>query len=388
MRIASISTTAHPCHAPAGIMTAISSAAVARGDNALIVYGRGKHPDLPGIEYRRVGSDFGVWMHALASRTLGRQGLASKRAAIQAIDELRLFKPDIVHLHILHGHYMNLPTLVDELAAMSIPVVITMHDMWLLTGRCCFPDSCDRWHRGCGRCRHKQTYPPTVITLSRTSQKIKTSLIESLPNVTLVAPSRWMADRISESKLSGIPLQIIHNGVNKSIFYPETGCRSHSSQFTIIGVANRWEPRKHLEHLVAFIPYLKEDEKLVLVGASGAEVPTSRNVTLLPLTENRPELARIYREADLMVNPSSAESYGMATAEALACGTPVIVPPQGALAELLGKAPEWIVDTSEPRQLREAIDALRKHPRSYNGMVNDETHMAQEYLSLFDNLTK
>ena len=144
------------------------------GHKALFCYAREYAPrDV--ISYR-IGNGVDTWRHLALSRLTDRSGFFSKRATQKLVRQLELFKPDLVHLHSLHGYYLHLPTLFDYLKKNDLPVVWTMHDCWAYTGHCAYYTTaedappagpvqkrraeyhtigCDRWQTGCGSCPMK-----------------------------------------------------------------------------------------------------------------------------------------------------------------------------------------------------------------------------------------
>lgn len=220
MRLAAINTTASPFHAPASLMLDVVRGFVdaSEGNRAMVLYGRGTHEPMPGVTFERTSSQQSVVNHYLWSRTMDRQGLMSRRATVQMVEHLKEFRPDIVHLHNLHGHYLHYPTLFSALERLDIPVVITLHDLWLLTGRCCFPDECQRWTQTCRHCPDRSKYPSTLLSHCKINHLLRSDCVNHLPNVTLVAPSEWAVHHVRQSRLNLCPSIVIPNGVNQDIF--------------------------------------------------------------------------------------------------------------------------------------------------------------------------
>ncbi|MCD7711113.1 MAG: glycosyltransferase, partial [Porphyromonadaceae bacterium] len=127
----------------------IGQTAIAAGWRSVIAYGRNPRPSQS--ETIRIGSKFDTYLHALRSRIFDDHGFASRRATENFIRELEKLNPDIVHLHNIHGYYLNIEVLFRHLAKSGIPVVWTLHDCWAMTGHCALYDfiKCDRWQAGC-----------------------------------------------------------------------------------------------------------------------------------------------------------------------------------------------------------------------------------------------
>lgn len=401
MRIAAINTTADTDQAPARIMLDVLGAAASRGDSALALYGRGLPPAMAGIELQRVGSQLGVLTHAAMSRLADREGYCSRRAAGSAINALKLFKPDLVHIHNLHGHYMHFPLLLEHLEKARVPVVVTLHDLWLLTGRCCFPGECSKWRTACAGCVYRRLYPPTLLSNCRHTHLLKAHLLERLDNVTLVAPSRWTAQRVAESHLRLCPTVVIPNGVDTAIFHPAVTDKptptDHATEAPhpspaprckrLLAVARRWEARKHPEKILSLIPLLHDDEELVIVGMKPGDVPAHPRVTAIPFIDDPRKLAELYRSADLLLNPSTDETYGMTVAEALACGTPALIPPGGALEEVAAPHGAVVTPWDDPTAVMAAARSVMAQPPTVTAPLS-RADMTASYLNLFDELLR
>ena len=84
----------------------------------------------------RIGNFFSRGVHAVLSRNLGRQGYFSTIPTWNLIRKLERIQPDIIHLHNLHGCYLNLPMLFGYLKRSNAKILLTLHDCWLFTGKC------------------------------------------------------------------------------------------------------------------------------------------------------------------------------------------------------------------------------------------------------------
>lgn len=336
MRLAAINTTASPFHAPASLMLDVVRGFVdaSEGNRAMVLYGRGTHEPMPGVAFERTSSQQSVVNHYLWSRTMDRQGLMSRRATVQMVERLKEFRPDIVHLHNLHGHYLHYPTLFSALERLDIPVVITLHDLWLLTGRCCFPDECQRWTHTCRHCPDRSKYPSTLLSHCTINHLLKSDCVNHLPNVTLVVPSEWAVRHVRQSRLNLCPSIVIPNGVNQDIFRHLNSVAKTDGITTILAVANKWEARKRPDIIIGIAERLKDNERLVIAGDTKGQFPSDlKNSTYISTIRNYDDLVRLYNEADCTISASTNETYGMTIAESMACRVPVIVPAKSAMAE-------------------------------------------------------
>lgn len=377
LKILEINTVANFDNSVGRIMCAIANHLRNNGIQCLIATGRG---DFEGVDYR-IGTAAHVYRHAVLGRIFDAEGRHSKGATARLVRYIDALAPDVIHLHNLHGHYLHLPTLMGYLAAAGIPVVITLHDLWLTSGHCAHFDQngCAPWLNGCAQCRyHRTEYPRSLLSRAASNLRLKADLIHTLPDVRLVVPSRWMESKVRQSHLARLPISIIPNGVDTSVFYPSTHTAPRRG---ILAVAGQWSASKGLDDIIALARSGLVSEPISVVG-------NLRRKSLPPQIRylgsiSRPsQLAECYRSAHVVVNPSRVESFGMVSAEALACGCSVIANSAcGASAEVLAGTGSTLVDTSRPELLADAI-ASAAPSSSASSRLFTQTEMSQAYMQL------
>ena len=128
-----------------------------QGHVVKIAYGREKTPEKFGKYAIKIGNNLDVYMHVLKARLLDASGFGSKRATKRFINWVQEFDPDIIHLHNIHGYYINIKVLFDYLKANDKKIIWTFHDCWAFTGHTAYCDaiSCKRWINGCKKCPQK-----------------------------------------------------------------------------------------------------------------------------------------------------------------------------------------------------------------------------------------
>lgn len=295
--------------------------------------------DIPHI---RIGNKWDVLYHGIMTRITDKTGFYSKCATRKLIKEIDAYKPDIIHLHNIHGYYLHIGVLFDYLKSTGVPVVWTLHDCWAYTGHCCYYSmvGCERWKTGCCRCPQKGAYPSSkLMDNSEWNYKKKKELFSDV-NMTLVAVSKWLASEVEESFLCSYPLEIIHNGIDLNVFKPtKSNFREKyglMDKKIVLGVASTWDVRKGLNDFIELSRVLDDKYKVVVVGVTEKEASKlPNNMIGIRRTDSVEELAGMYSTADFYFNASVEETFGLPTVEAMACGTPSIVYDATALPELI-----------------------------------------------------
>lgn len=301
-----------------------------QGHDCLIAYGRGTPPKE--VQTIRIGNDWDIRKNGLKTRLTDREGFGSKRATKQFIEGVKRYDPDVIHLHNLHGYYINIEILLNHLKEANKKVIWTLHDCWAFTGHCAYFDyvGCDKWKTGCEKCPQKKEYPKSfLLDHSKLNYQTKKELFTNVKNLTIVTPSHWLAGLVKESFLGEYPVEVIHNGIDLEIFKPTPSNfreKYHCEDKTIIlGVANVWDRRKGLETFIKLAKELPDDFQIVLVGLSKKQVKQlPDNIIKIERTNSARELAEIYTAANVFVNPTLEDNFPTTNLESLGCGTPVI----------------------------------------------------------------
>ena len=326
-----------------------------KGHTGRIAYGFGEARSVEPGEACRTVSRAGYYTHNLLSRLTDREGLFSTRATKKLVEDIRRFDPDVVHLHNLHGHYLNYEVLFRFLKEFGKPVLWTLHDCWAMTGHCThfMAAGCGQWKTGCETCPLLREYPMCCTRGDvRGNHRRKKAAFTGVPYLTLVTPSAWMANAAKESFLHRYPVQVIHNGIDLSVFRPtESGFRQKyrcEDKILLLGVAFDWGHRKGLDVFTELSRRLDDRYKIVLVGTNETiDRQLPENILSIHRTQNQQELAEIYTAADLFVNPTREEAFGLVNAEALACGTPVITFRTGGSPEVIDESCGRVVDCND-----------------------------------------
>ncbi|ADQ79110.1 glycosyl transferase group 1 [Paludibacter propionicigenes WB4] len=344
----------------------IGQFAISNGWESYIAYGRDKNSSKSHLI--RIGNAWDLIFHGVQTRLFDRHGIGSKRATKNLIKQIKKIEPTIIHLHNLHGYYLNIEILFNYLSCAGIPVVWTLHDCWSFTGHCTYFDSiaCSKWRTQCYKCPQINEYPASFfVDRSEKNFQLKKKLFNSIPTLKLVSVSNWLEHVLKKSFMSDIPSVIIHNGIDTSLFKPieERTIKDRyelNNSFILLGVASIWSARKGLNEFIELSKNVDCNTKIILIGLNKKQIkalPT--NIIGLQRTESISELAEFYSVADLVLNLSSEESFGLTTVEGFACGTPGIVYNCTASPELITPETGLIVEKGNLVQLVAAIEQIK-----------------------------
>jgi putative colanic acid biosynthesis glycosyltransferase len=379
----------------------IGKLVIQNGWNSYIAYGRNKQTSksIP----IKVGTDLELKLHGLQTRLFDNHGFASKNATLKLVNRINEIKPDIIHLHNLHGYYLNIEILFNYLSISDIPIIWTFHDCWPMTGHCTHFDfiGCKKWKTQCFCCPQKSIYPASFfIDRSRNNFNAKKKLFTSSKNLTIVPVSNWLGGIVQQSFLADIPMRVIHNGVDTDFFSPrnKTNIRAKynlDTKFIILGVASVWSPQKGLYDFVELSKQIDTETIIVLVGLSRQQIQNlPANIIGISRTENIQELVELYSSANLYVNTSIEETFGLTTAEALSCGTPAVVYNATACPEVINESTGFVIEKNNIKELLQVVNFVKANgkgnysenciKRIKDRFNKDDKY--QEYLDLYDQL--
>lgn len=314
-----------------------------------------------------VGNAIDYKLHALFSRITGLQGYASKASTRELLRWIEQIQPDIIHIHNIHNNYIHLPKLFTFIAEKEIPTVITLHDSWMMTGKCMhfLKYGCSKWKAGCCSCpAQKMEVPSFFVDSSHKVWNDRKKYIGENPYVHIVGCSEWITDAARESILKERVVGTIYNGVDLEVFCPRDNTMrqelSISEKYVILGMANKWLASENEETYRAFIPQLQEDEVLVLVGCSQDQIKKLPDKVIgLPFVTERTRLAECYSMANVFVNTTKVDTFPTVNLEALACGIPVVTYDSGGAKETIDSETGYAVPYGDVQSLRESINHLR-----------------------------
>lgn len=259
-------------------------------------------------------------------------------------------RPDVLHLHNLHGGYFDLRAL-PALSARA-PTVLSLHDAWLLSGHCAHSFDCGRWETGCGSCPALWIHPAvprdaTAFNWARKRDVFARSAIQ------VAVPCAWLEDRVRRSMLMPAvrELRVIPYGVDLDVFAPSDrraaraalGLDPGRPVFLVFANALRARTWKDSAAFRSALERLKGPAAAAQWIALGEAGPDERvgPVTLRRVAAEPDDrkFARWYQAADAYVHPALADTFPLMVLESLACGTPVVGTAVGGLSEQVRSAP-------------------------------------------------
>lgn len=326
-----------------------------------IGYGRGNKSEH--VEAFCITNRIEVTIHAAMTRLTGKHGLFSKKATTRLIRDIKQYRPDIIHLHNIHGYYVNYEKLFCFLKEYGKPVVWTMHDCWAITGQCAHYESveCDKWQKECFDCPNLKAYPTTYSgkNVVRNYRK-KKEIFSGLEKITIVTPSVWLKRQIQKSFLKDTKVINIPNGIDIELFKPtknkikEELCQK--GEKLLLGVTSIWTKNKGLYDFMKLVEILGNGYVICLVGLSKKQIKQlPQNIVGIEKTESISQLAQYYTAADLFLNLTYEDTFPTTNIEAIACGTPVLTYQTGGSPEIIDETCGFVVQKGDVHSVMSVI---------------------------------
>jgi glycosyltransferase involved in cell wall biosynthesis len=299
---------------------------------------------------------------------------------------------DVVHYHAIHGSYFSYP--VMPRLTRQKPSVMTLHDMWPLTGHCSFSFDCERWRTGCGSCPYPETFPAVHRDVTSVEWRLKHRLWES-SELTIVSPSEWLAEIARASMLGRFDVRVIPHGIDTSTFAPSDvqGAREllrlpHDRMLIMFSAASLADKRKGadlvLDTLLRLPPAVRRQCGVVLMGHAGSAIrealePAGFSVSDFGYIGNDHFKALLFAASDVFVFPTRADNSPLVVLESLACGTTVVSFDVGGLNEMVRVDQTGILAPPEDTGgMADALVTLFENPDLRNKLGENGRTMAIE----------
>lgn len=372
---------------------------IKNGHQSYIAYGRGGNRNSSSFKIK-IGTKTDFYSHIILTRVLDKHGLGSLKATREFIKKIDLIKPDIIHLHNIHGYFIHIGILFKYLKEMNKPIIWTLHDCWSFTGHCAHFEriNCQKWKVHCQNCPLTYSYPKSIICdNSFNNFNIKKEAFTGLGNLHIITPSKWLKNLVKQSFLKEYPVEVINNGIDLKIFKPldEKGYNK-SKRPIILGVASTWSKSKGLLDFCNLHKEMSDKIEIVLIGLSQKQIKElPSGIKGIGRTENLNELVRWYNKAFIFVNPTYADTFPTTNLEALACGTPVVTYDTGGSPESINSEIGEVVEKGNIELLKKAIERflyeedlqdLMKACRDHAVKFFDKEKRYKEYLNIYNNI--
>ena len=399
MKILQINCIANSC-STGRIAEQIGELAQQEGWESYIAYGQYAYTS--SSKLIRIANKFDLGIHFIETRLLDRHGLSSRLATKRLIKKVKEINPDIIHLHNIHGYYLNYPILCDYLISSGKPVVWTMHDCWALTGHCAYFDTanCERWKSWCFQCPLKSIYPKSIFAdRSQKNYSQKTQWFTALDNLTIVAVSGWLNDIVKQSILKEKRLELIHNGIDIKRFHPVENVDNHyhfQGKKVLLGVVASWTVEKGFYDFISLSKHISDEYCIVMVGVNDSmKKKLPHNIIGINKTENLETLSQLYSRALVLLTLSHNDTFPTTNLEALACGTPVITYPTGGSPEAVDDKTGFVVEAGDFDKVIEAIKIIDTNGKAYYSQncrtraleYFDKDKQLAKYIELYKSIT-
>lgn len=372
------------------IVAGIDHVLLNAGVESYSAYGYGELQD---AHHYKIINQVDSYKHNICSRLTDGQGLFSRAKTEKLINYIDGVNPDVVHLHNLHGNYLNYEILFDYLRIKGCRVIWTLHDCWSFTGHCAYFDmaGCDKWKSQCRNCPQVQSYPPSLfIDRSRNNYERKKRVFLSLgEKLVLVPVSNWLSGLLADSFLAKMNRTVIHNGINIDSFKVSKRVKDRSY---VLGVAASWDKRKGLSDFIKLREVLDPAINIVLVGLSKKQISLlPKGIRGIERTNSTEELAMFYSEAIAFINTTYEDNYPTVNLESIACGTPVVTYETGGSVESVNGDCGLIVKQGDIYRLAEVINLIcnksiefsSQNLRSFAERNFNEIDCFKSYLNLY-----
>lgn len=373
---------------------AIHDYALKHGHNSSILYAIGESDDPNIICYE---NQLDSLIRRGLRKVFGKYPRFALISTLKLIRKIKKYRPDLVHVHIIHHGYLDYERLLKYLAKQKRPVVFTVHDMWFFTGGCYYYSTinCDGFMSGCNSCPKVTRELDCRKDATAKYLKKKLKLFCDLKNISFVSVSPWVHTEIKKSELALYPQYLIMNSVDSErCLSSEPG---KNDKFTIIGVAANWDDRKGLRRFYELGEELEDLCDIILVGnvAEDYKKDAPSNITFYGFTNSADELYDLYSSCDLHVSMSLEETFGLTFVEAALSGIRSMGYNSTAIPAVLEKTHGYIISSctveetaAKIKQLVESREACVIIGEEYSEIKNyfSPQRMAFEYHKVYEEM--
>lgn len=356
------------------------------GHECVIAHGRGESSS--GYKCYKIGGKIDNLSHLVDTRIFDRHGYSSKKATKKFIEFIEHFSPDIIHIHNIHGYYLNIPVFFNYLKNIfSGKIIWTMHDCWAFSPHSAYIDYDKEGNLPVNETRASLKNYPKAIIFNRSTKNYldKEYYFSGIPNLTIVSPSTWLKKMLWQSFFSQYETVVINNGIDRTSFYKEKVTSDLLNKKLILGVANIWEDRKGLIYFNELSEKISNDFQIILVGKTKGKI--NKKIMHVEQTANIDEMREYYNRAFCFVNPTLEDNYPTTNLESLCCGTPIIAFNTGGNNEVVQGNFGIITESKTSNAILDSLRIMEKNYSNYQFLLSEndfsKKQMYLEYLELY-----
>lgn len=317
--------------------------------------------------------------------------LKTRKARKKIIELIEKESIDIVHFHNMHSNYIGMKD-IEEISQHCSKIVITLHDMWLLTGGCAHACECEKWKtEECKGCSGNYSMKPFKLA-HKLFEKKREIFADS--KIYFVTPSKWLYDKVKQSYLKNTDIRIINNGIELNEFQEHSKVEMRKKYdlpldknillFVANGMNNIY---KGFTYLLKALNMLNEKEKYVLLivgNKDGEIIELPYETYMMGYVSSHTVMNELYSAADLYIHPSMADVYPFTVMESLASGTPVVAFRTGGIPEIVREDVGWLVEPGNYNKLKECIEYIFQNKVS----LENKTIKCREYIEQNNGIDK
>lgn len=364
------------------------------GYDSYVIYGRGNKVKEKNVY--KISTELGGMIHSVQSRLFGVDFGFSFFSTNKAIKIIKRLNPDIVHLHCLNGHFINVYRILKFLKQEKIKTVLTLHAEIMHTAGCEHAMECDKWIKGCYECKKIRG---KISHIYRDDAKHCYALMKEafagFDNLVIVGVSEWLTKRASQSTIfRDAKFTTVFNGLNTQIFHYKNEKTNKDKYYgTLLHVTPDFthpiKGGKYVLELAKIMPNFK----FIIVGFNYIPKNVPKNVFCVSKVKDQSILADYYSNCDVTLLTSKRETFSMVLAESLCCGTPVVGFKAGGPESIAIKKYTSFVDQGDINMLKKAvIDIINKKilKKEISTEAIDKYSiktMATEYLKVYSKFT-
>lgn len=298
---------------------------------------------------------------ALKSKITGNYGFNNSYSTTKLIKILTIEKPDLILIHNIHGHDLNISKAFAYFEENNISIVWFFHDCWAYTGGCAHPSECRKWKTQCYKCPQIKKYS-CFFDVSATNFEKKKIIANYKCIKAIITPSNWLKDMVKQSIFCNKPTQVIANGIDTNVFDIQSNtCQlldNYKDKKIIVTCANKLTVNKGLHEYLKIAEILDDSYQILVIGTIDKSIILPKNMTVLGPIYDKNEIASIYSNCYAFVNLTQADNLPTVNLEAQACGLPVICNDVGGCKDTIVPAISKLIPINDLNQLIQILNNL------------------------------